>query len=297
MKRNFFFLVLLAFLMLLLPLSGCAGENNSEPNPIIFTYATHGNNGFDVNLVSILPDGTEKRRITTDSLDNHAPLYSPDGKYIAFLSAKSGATELYLMDANGVDVQQLTTNSNNDDGGNFIHFLWLPDSQHIALERDHQWHLLNIETKEMQVYDLWQSAADFYPLVFSHDGTQLLCLSSGQLRIQDQSDLDDYALTDDTLQVFEAFWSSDDSQVIFSAKPSAQTEARGNFYMVNVDGSNLKVIPENEFDLPVHFALSPNGEKIVFYTEPIFSILDLGNGKITELFKTEYPDTNYSITW
>ncbi len=296
MKRNFFFMVLLAFLMLLLPLSGCAVDDASEQTPIIFTYATHGNNGFDVNLVSILPDGTEKRRITTDSLDNHASLYSPDGKYIAFLSAKSGITELHLMDVDGSNMRQITSDINND-SDNFVHFLWLPDSQHIVLERDHQWYLLNIDTKEIQVYGLWQSALDFYPLVFSHDGTQLLYLSSGQLHIQDQDGSNDYVLTNDTLQVFEAFWSSDDSQVIFSAKRSVPAEAKGNFYTINVDGSNMKAASENEFDLPVFFALSPSGEKIVFYAEPMFSVLDLKNGRITELFQTEYPDTIYSITW
>ncbi len=55
------------------------------------------------------------------------PQWSPDGKWVAFLSDRSGVFDLYLINPNGGEATALTKMARN-----IQTFLWSPDSQHIA---------------------------------------------------------------------------------------------------------------------------------------------------------------------
>jgi len=44
---------------------------------------------------------------------NEQPAFSPDGKWIAFQSNRSGRWQIYRMRVDGTDLQQLTTQGEN----------------------------------------------------------------------------------------------------------------------------------------------------------------------------------------
>jgi len=79
-----------------------------QPDGSGILYAQGTGNGTDLIFAS-LDSASEPRRITVGKgTDNTSPSYSPDGHQIAFISGKSGQPQVYIMDADGSNVQLLT---------------------------------------------------------------------------------------------------------------------------------------------------------------------------------------------
>ena len=51
--------------------------------------------GPNANIKALLPDGTEKELVVTP-FDDRAPVFSPDGRYLAYVSNQSGRDEIYV---------------------------------------------------------------------------------------------------------------------------------------------------------------------------------------------------------
>lgn len=73
-------------------------------------------------------DEGDLRQITDSPARDKEPLYSPDGKWIAFISDKSGREEMYIIAADGVGEPQKITDL---DTLKFA-FAWSPNSKEIA---------------------------------------------------------------------------------------------------------------------------------------------------------------------
>jgi TolB protein len=63
-----------------------------------------------VELYSVRPDGTDKRRLTTNASTEASPAYSPDGRRIAFASdrARRGVYEIWSMNDDGTGLRRVT---------------------------------------------------------------------------------------------------------------------------------------------------------------------------------------------
>jgi TolB protein len=80
-------------------------------------------------------DGSHQERLTTTAFieDGHPkaynknPAWSPDGRQIAFASARSGNLEIHVMNADGSEPRQLTQSDGSKDLPN-----WSPDGTQIA---------------------------------------------------------------------------------------------------------------------------------------------------------------------
>ena len=89
---------------------------------------------FDLNIWRIDLGGTSEKRnvpfqfIASTEFDNY-PAYSPDGRRIAFVSQRSGSSEIWVCDSDGTKATQLT--SFNGSGAVYSPS-WSPDSQNIA---------------------------------------------------------------------------------------------------------------------------------------------------------------------
>ena len=59
-------------------------------------------------------DGSSQTRLTNNTSNDYEPVWSPDGKYIAFVSDRDGNDEIYLMKADGSEQTRLTNNSVDD---------------------------------------------------------------------------------------------------------------------------------------------------------------------------------------
>jgi tricorn protease len=116
-------------------------------NPL--TRATIKNVGNRVNAGSIAPDakrvafgargdiftvpaekGNIRNLTSTPGIRERKPVWSPDGKYVAYLSDSSGEYEIWLSSADGKgEAKQLTKGSKTYK----MHMVWSPDSKHLLL--------------------------------------------------------------------------------------------------------------------------------------------------------------------
>ena len=68
--------------------------------------------GNNLNIYTIAPDGGDPVRLTSGG-SNESPAWSPDGRFLAFSSTRSGSAEIYVMRADGSDVRRLTWSGGN----------------------------------------------------------------------------------------------------------------------------------------------------------------------------------------
>ncbi|MCA8900429.1 MAG: PD40 domain-containing protein, partial [Hyphomonas sp.] len=92
--------------------------------------------------------GGDAVALTTGMALDTQPVASPDGASILFLSDRSGAENLWLMDADGAHPRQLTFHDDNPD---FVSPEWAPDGQSIFVSRF--W-------ADRNGYELWQVQAE-----------------------------------------------------------------------------------------------------------------------------------------
>jgi TolB protein len=85
------------------------------------------------NIFSVRQDGTGLIQLTKNVGQNTAPSVSPDGKKIAFMSARSGEKyQIYVMQTDGTGVKKLT----NDATAAFCNPIWSRDGRRIVYYSD-----------------------------------------------------------------------------------------------------------------------------------------------------------------
>ncbi|TQV85491.1 amidohydrolase family protein [Aliikangiella coralliicola] len=88
---------------------------------------------FDMlgDIYAIPAKGGKARAITEGMAWNMQPRFSPDGKQIAFISDRDGGDNLWIMDADGTNVKQISKEKRN-----LVHTPnWSPDGNYIATKR------------------------------------------------------------------------------------------------------------------------------------------------------------------
>ncbi|MCX2801737.1 amidohydrolase family protein [Microbulbifer thermotolerans] len=75
--------------------------------------------------------GGEARALTNEIAWNMQPRFSPDGKFIVFISDRDGADNIWLMDRDGKNLRQLTHEKEN-----LVHSPnWSPDGQYLVARK------------------------------------------------------------------------------------------------------------------------------------------------------------------
>lgn len=153
---------------------------------LLFHSYPQGEETIDVLVVEVEPMLAGDVRVTNltnspDSNDGYAS-FSPDGEHIVFVSDRSGNSDLYLMDADGSNVVQLTDNPAED---GFPSWFPSPTKRLLTFMSDRNGnmdiYLLDLDKRDAGDDDALQQATsaasdDSFP-VFAPDGQHIIFAS------------------------------------------------------------------------------------------------------------------------
>jgi len=120
--------------------------------------------------------GTPRNLTRSDNATERYPSWSPDGKWISYVSDADGEYEYYVTQSDGKgEPRQLT----DGDKTFFFGATWSPDSDEIAyMDKAGNMYLTDVEDAETVIFDR-DEWANTKPLSFSHDGTWIAYSKTG----------------------------------------------------------------------------------------------------------------------
>jgi Tol biopolymer transport system component len=80
------------------------------------------------DLFVVRPDGSGLRRLTDDVYTDRIPVWSPDGKLLAFHSNRGGKVDIWTIHPDGSGLRQVTDTPH----GSITHAVWSPDGKRLA---------------------------------------------------------------------------------------------------------------------------------------------------------------------
>jgi len=203
--------------------------------------------GGNEKQLTRLPAGADE--MTRARWQNFVPSWSPDNSLIAFSSARSGQTEIWMMNADGSNQRQLTTTPVSY-GSNAP--CWSPDGNKIlfASNRSGTFQTYVMDANGGNVLQLTQSLPPDFPdanvPVWSPDGRKIAFWSGlenrhGEIWVMDADGGNRLQLTDGPGQSNSdnPAWSPDGRHIIFETNRSG---VRVETWIMNADGTNQRLL-------------------------------------------------------
>ena len=202
---------------------------------IFYGYADEG------SFIYIMDDnGSNITQLTQVKYWGGFPRWSPEGKQIVFVSRSS----LHLMDVDGSNSRQLTQGEPRVDGAWHGQPIFSPTGQSVAFR--------------------WNEKADNGDLI---DYVSIINIATGKIRNIAKLSYD----AGDPL-VAEMDWSPDGKQIVFSTPLGLGGEWRGNLWVMDADGGNLRVLTEKLQNQNEELQIvqlrprwSPDGKKVLYF--------------------------------
>ena len=190
-------------------------------------------------------DGTRQLRMTTSPDAENAPRWSPDGRYLAFLSGRQGGkargSQVWVLDRQGGEAQQLT-----DVKGRLSSYEWSPDSKKLLLvmaDRDPN----EPETDGAPAAGGGRGSAGGpgavpKPIVidrykFKQDVVGYLTQKPARLYLYDIASKKAEAITPEGLEAGPPSWSPDGRQIAFMGKQGKDAERYNTWNVYAMDAA------------------------------------------------------------
>lgn len=173
-KHPFKIVTLAAVLMLFVSAAGFPANENP---PLHCRIAFDTNRDGNREIYVMEPDGSNLINLTNNKGQDEKPVWSPDGKQIAFVSNrendKGGGQFIYVMNSDGSDVKQLTeeNDSNWPD--------WSPDGTKITYSHKGDIYVIHADGSDQSV-NLTNSAIEDEQSVWSPNNQYIVWLSGKQ---------------------------------------------------------------------------------------------------------------------
>ncbi len=226
-------------------------------------------------------NGGNQRRLTNNHHDDWDPSWSPDGKRIAFQSNRDGhvdairgfpTNEIYVMDANGGNPQNLTNSPLFDDR----HPSWSPDGKQIAFvsnrTKDLNRDIYVMDANGGNPQNLTNNPADDGFPSWSPNGRRIAFDSSRdkdnphkyQIYVMDADGGNQQRLTENLKTDRFPSWSPDGKRIAFSSYRARVITAE--IYVIDADGGNQQRLTEN-LKTDWFPSWSPDGKRIAYASD------------------------------
>jgi len=204
----------------------------------------------DTDIYMVPLSGGEAMRMTGSKKSEKSPRWSPDGRYLAFLSSREGnKSQVWLMDRRGGEATKLT-----DFKAGVSSFVWSPDSTRLALVvSDVDPDQPDPDAKKRKVNPIV-----IRRLQFKRDGAGYLRDIHRHIHVFDVKEKESQQVTggpyDDSLPV----WSPDGNWLAFSANRTQEPDSNAN--------SDIFIAEAKENQTPRALTTSPGSD-----SSPAFS--------------------------
>ena len=279
---------------------------------IAFSSNRDGDN--DIYVMDV--DGGNLQRLTNNSDGDGDPVWSPDGRRIAFTSDRDGHVnrhgwpthDIYVMDADGSNQRNLTNHPAADWDPS-----WSPDGKRITFTswRDGPF---NIEVYVMDadgnnLQNLTNHPRDDRNPSWSPDGAHIVFSArreghfenkfsiTHEIYIMDADGGNQRRLTENRNNDWDPVWSPDGKRIAFEADRKGNLE-KFDIYVMDADGGNLQNLTQHRaWDSSPSW--SPDNEQIVFHSKrdgnAEIYVMDADGGNLQNLTNNRHDD--FSPAW
>lgn len=206
------------------------------------------------------------KKITDNAWQDEYPVWSPDGKKIAFSADPNGNYDIFVMNADGSNIQQKTSSSRKEETP-----AWFPDSRTIAYaknmgggfrSKDYLFRI-DIQTKRSRKIIQDYQKTHIIPWV-SPDGSLLTFTGKRTLGW----DVAVYDLESKKIEFLEqggkscrGRFSPDGKKIAYV---SSKADGKGDIWLMNPDGSQKTRLTKRDETYDYFPSWSPDGQFIVF---------------------------------
>lgn len=289
---------LTAVLLVFIGSTSCGKDDIVIPKPpsqgtlLFYGYST---DTTFTHIFSINADGTDLRQLTTDSLNDRYPRWSPDGRKIVFVRQYPGTNDsanVTVMDADGSNIQRITFDSGDDSPS------WSADGSQIAYQHD-----------ELFQLDVWVVNADgsnphlFMPADSTNSARQIgwtkqnTLLGYDAYGIDMQSNQSASRLTR-VLNLFPMSGAgprlSPNGDPIAFAWGGPNANEGPYIYSVKRDGSDMKQLNQSVSLAPVW---SPDGTRLAYTSGSHIWIMKADGSGSMQLTTRAAPGVDYVSDW
>jgi len=204
-------------------------------------------------------DGSRNVRLTTSKSGEHTPRWSPDGRWLAFLSSRDDDhTQLWLLDRLGGEGRKATTLPSDVDD-----YVWAPDGKRIALVAEDA-DTAKPKTPPPIVIDRFQ---------FKQDESGYLGKQRRHLYVLDVESGKTAMLTSGDYDELLPAWSPDGKSLAFVSKrrPDFDRDSNWDLYVIAAGGGGAAPRqlttfegPDNDPDTESRPAWSPDGHSLAY---------------------------------
>jgi len=204
--------------------------------------------------------GISTVNISMDEAFDGRGRWSPDGSRIAFASDRSGNPDIYIMQSDGSNPNQLTNHPSDDSYPD-----WSPEGDNIvfASNRDGNFEIYKVSVTGSEIERLTQHPSMDYLPAWSNDGSQIAFASErdgyAEIYIMNADGTDIVNVTKNQSGDISPAWSPTDRILAFTSIRSGQDD----IYTLDL-GSTSLVNVSNHPEADSSPAWSPDGERLAF---------------------------------
>jgi Tol biopolymer transport system component/DNA-binding winged helix-turn-helix (wHTH) protein len=238
-----------------LPIAGAFhGVAWTPEGNLVYSATSSGNH----DLWSLSGDRVGRKQLTTEDSSDISPRVSPDGRYVVFVSDRSGKNNLWRMNADGSNPVQLT----HDEGEQTP--LFVPDGQFVVYTSVKDFSLWKIPIEGGMSEQISDKRA--YGISISPDGTKFahFSRSDGNIRIvvesfPNRAVLQEFEIPEGHFAGRRIVWTIEGNALIYSAE---DTNSVGNLWLQPLNGGVRQKLTHYNADEIFHFDISRDGSHL-----------------------------------